>query len=58
MADVIDLERMRNFGAWENAQSIIKIIETLPFRWDGDKQSITIDKRELIELIKKEIKNG
>lgn len=31
---------------------IVKTLEGLPFHWDGDKQQLWIDKRELVELIK------
>lgn len=34
---------------------IAKIIDNLPFRWDGDTQTITLDKRDVQALVKGEI---
>ena len=44
----------RGYDAGQEAQlkHILSILESLPFRWDGRTQTITIDKQELIELIK------
>jgi hypothetical protein len=33
---------------------IAKIIDNLPFRWDGNTQTITLDKRDVQSLIKGE----
>lgn len=33
---------------------IAKIIDNLPFRWDGNTQTITLDKRDVQTLIKGE----
>jgi hypothetical protein len=44
----------RGYDAGQEAQlnHIVSILESLPFRWDGRTQTLTIDKQELIELIK------
>ena len=42
----------RRFHHREERERIVKELENLPFRWDGNTQTITIDKRELIQLIK------
>ena len=34
---------------------IAKIIDNLPFRWDGNTQTITLDKRDVQALIKGEV---
>lgn len=34
---------------------IAKIIDNLPFRWDGNTQSITLDKRAVQALVKGEV---
>jgi hypothetical protein len=44
----------RRFHHREERDRIVKELENLPFRWDGTTQTITIDKRELIALIKGE----
>jgi hypothetical protein len=45
-------EDFRRFHHREERDRIIKQLENLPFRWDGNTQTVTIDKRELIKLIK------
>jgi hypothetical protein len=52
MTDVIDLERMRNFGAYEERERITKLIETLPFIWMGDIQLIQTSRDELVKMIR------
>lgn len=32
--------------------SVVRMLEKLPFIWMGDKQLIQIDKREVIQLVK------
>lgn len=34
---------------------VLQILEALPFRWDGDKQTITLSKPEVIALVDKEL---
>lgn len=41
-------------GITAERERIIKILEGIGFRWDGKQQTILLDKRELIELIKGE----
>lgn len=35
-------------------ERIVQLLASIPFRWDGNTQTITIDKRELIKLIQGE----
>ena len=37
-------------------ETILRMLHELPFRWDGDKQVITLDKRDVIEMIARQEK--
>lgn len=51
MSNTGDLQRMREFGAWEEKTKMLAILVELDFIWMGDKQILQIDKRELIEKL-------
>jgi hypothetical protein len=38
-------------GVIAERQRILKVLEALPFRWDGDKQTLLIDKQELLKAV-------
>jgi hypothetical protein len=40
-------------GVIAERERILKVLKALPFRWDGDKQTLLIDKRELLKAITK-----
>jgi hypothetical protein len=57
MSNVEDLERMRQFGAFEERQRIVQLLETQPFIWAGDVQMLTVSRDALIDLINADLGN-
>jgi hypothetical protein len=39
-------------GQISTQNSVVELLETLPFIWMGEKQLIQVDKREVIQMVK------
>lgn len=48
------IERAFENGRAEEQERIVKLLETVPFIWMGDKQLVQVSRDELIALIKGE----
>lgn len=53
LQDVIATSSIKafNHGMRFERERIAQLIERLGFRWDGDKQTVLLDKREIVMLI-------
>jgi hypothetical protein len=48
------LEEIQAKAAKDENERIIELLSSIPFRWDGNTQAVTLDKREIIKLIEGE----
>lgn len=49
------IERAFENGRAEERERVVKLLESVPFIWMGDKQLVQVSRDELIALIKGEI---